>query len=266
MRKLPVTELQSGVFLLDEFSGTNCYLVVGSEKALLIDCGTGVGDLTGTIRDITPLPVEVIITHGHCDHFGGAFDFPQAYIHKDDLRFVNRIQFTQFARRVFTRGNSGLRENGFTVKDLRKRRCRTRLVPIEDGFTLSLGDKTIRVKHTPGHSHGSIAVIDDADKVIFTGDNCGDALWLFLPGRTSVEEWIPSAEWLYEQSETYRVFWGHRVPELTHDYIGQVLAWGKEILASRKKNAPFPKTEQHPKRPDGIVYKTNTIFKRSKHG
>ena len=38
---LPVTKLAENVYLLNEFDGTNCYLVVGSEKALLIDCGTG---------------------------------------------------------------------------------------------------------------------------------------------------------------------------------------------------------------------------------
>ena len=72
MRKLPVNKICDGVFLLDEFGGTNCYLVVGSERALLIDCGTGFADLKGTVESIIDLPLTVIATHGHCDHIGGA--------------------------------------------------------------------------------------------------------------------------------------------------------------------------------------------------
>ena len=51
---LPVTKLAENVYLLNEFDGTNCYLVVGSEKALLIDCGTGFCD----IRDAAEKPTS----------------------------------------------------------------------------------------------------------------------------------------------------------------------------------------------------------------
>lgn len=53
---LPVTELAENVYLLNEFDGTNCYLVVGSEKALLIDCGTGFCDIRGAAEKLTDLP------------------------------------------------------------------------------------------------------------------------------------------------------------------------------------------------------------------
>ena len=44
---LPITKLAENVYLLNEFAGTNCYLVVGSENAQLIDCGTGFCDISG---------------------------------------------------------------------------------------------------------------------------------------------------------------------------------------------------------------------------
>ena len=72
---LPVTELAENVYLLNEFDGTNCYLVVGSEKALLIDCGTGFCDIRGAAEKLTDLPITLAATHGHGDHIGGAGQF-----------------------------------------------------------------------------------------------------------------------------------------------------------------------------------------------
>ena len=262
MKKLAFTNITDGVYLLDELGGTNCYLVVGSEKALLIDCGTGFADLKGTIEDITPLPVEVIATHGHCDHIGGAGAFPEIYIHKDDTAFINKIQFTVFARKIFSLGVGTAREQGVKTSDVKKGPYKTKFIPIGDGFSLDLGGKEIKVKHTPGHSRGSIAVIDETDKIIFSGDNVCDALWLFLPGGLSIEEWLPSAEWLYEMSKTHRIFWGHRKPELQSDYILQVINWGKEIMANQTKNAFPSRKKQYPDRIDGIIYKTGKVFKK----
>jgi len=67
--------LASGVYRISDFRTANCYLVVGNEKAMLIDMGTGVGDLKGFIRTITPLPLIVVATHGHVDHIGGCGQF-----------------------------------------------------------------------------------------------------------------------------------------------------------------------------------------------
>lgn len=262
MRKLPVTKITDGVYLLDEFSGTNCYLVVGSEKALLIDCGTGFADLKGTVESITDLPLEVIATHGHVDHIGGAGEFKEVYIHYADTKFINKIQFTVPMRKLFTLGHGGAKEQGVKVGDVKKGEYKTKFIPIDESFKTDLGNKKIRIKHTPGHTVGSIAVIDETDKIVFSGDNVCDALWMFLPGSTSLEEWLPSAEWLYEMSKEYRIFWGHRKAELTSDYILQVINWGKEILAFSKKNAFPSKRKQYPDREDGIIYMTGKVFKK----
>ncbi|MBO4339643.1 MAG: MBL fold metallo-hydrolase [Clostridia bacterium] len=262
MRKLPVNKICDGVFLLDEFGGTNCYLVVGSERALLIDCGTGFADLKGTVESIIDLPLTVIATHGHCDHIGGAGAFPEIYIHKDDTAFINRIQFTVPVRKIFSMGVGDARRQGVKVSDVKKGEYKTKFIPIDESFSLDLGGKQIKIKHTPGHSKGSIAVIDETDKIIFSGDNVCDALWLFLPGGLSVEEWLPSAQWLYEMSKSYRVFWGHRNAELKSEYILQVITWGKEIMAKTKKNAFPSRKKQYPEREDGIIYMTGRVFKK----
>ncbi len=259
MNKLPVQPIGDGVYLLNEFDGTNCYLVIGSEKALLIDCGTGFCDLRGAAEALCSVPVICAATHGHVDHIGGAGQFEAIYVHEDDCRLLNKIQMSTAARKLFLAGNGAVKAHGFTVKDVKRYAHKPTLLPMKDGDTFNLGDRVITVRHTPGHTKGSVALIDEKAKIIFSGDNVCDALWMHLPGSTSLEEWLPSAEWLYEKSKEYRIFWGHRTPQLTTDYIGQVIDWGKAIIRDNPKNSLLPQTKQYPPQSDGILYKTNHI-------
>ena len=260
MKKLNVTKLKDGVFLLDELGGTNCYLLVGSNKALLIDCGTGFADLEGTVKDLTDLPLTVIATHGHVNHIGGAGAFPQIYIHKDDTALINKIQFTRPMRKIFTMGAGDAKRQGADPADVKKGKFKTKFIPIDESFSLDLGSKEIKIHHTPGHTKGSIAIIDETDKLIFSGDNVCDALWIHLPGCTSLERWLDGAQWLYNMSLSYTVYWGHRSPQLQSDYILQVISWAKEIMATTKKNSIIPKVKQYPDREDGIIYRTSNVF------
>ena len=187
---LPVTELAENVYLLNEFDGTNCYLVVGSEKALLIDCGTGFCDIRGAAEKLTDLPITLAATHGHGDHIGGAGQFEEIYIHRADCERLNKAQMSLLFRKAFLASNAPVKSHGFKTSDVKPGKYKTKIIPMDDGHIFDLGGKSVRVKHTPGHSHGSVAFIDEQDKIIFSGDNVCDALWMQLPGVTSIEEWL----------------------------------------------------------------------------
>ena len=116
----PVTELMKDVYLINEFGGTNCYLVTGSDRALLIDCGTGFCDIRSAVENVTNLPVVLVATHGHVDHIGGAGQFEEMYIHRADTALINRIQKSVPARRIFTAGNVTIKRNGFGAKNVKK--------------------------------------------------------------------------------------------------------------------------------------------------
>ncbi len=260
---LPVKEIADNVYWLNEFEGTNCYLIVGEEKALLIDCGTGFCDLRKCVENITDKPVVLALTHGHVDHFGGAGQFKQAYINPVDLGKFNRFQMKKILRKIFVM-QSNARPLGFGAKDVFDPEFNTEYLPMGEGHVFDLGGKIVKVHCTPGHSLGSVAFIDETDKIVFCGDNVCDMLWLYLPCSAPVEEWIVSAKWLYDMSETHRVFWGHRTPELSREYIGTVVKWGEEILAKSGKNARFSRITQYPKQEDGIIYRTGNVYKKNK--
>lgn len=165
-------------------------------------------------------------------------------------------------RKAFLASNAPVKSHGFKTSDVKPGKYKTKIIPMDDGHIFDLGGKSVRVKHTPGHSRGSVAFIDEQDKIIFSGDNVCDALWMQLPGVASIEEWLPSARWLYGMSEDYRIFWGHRVPQLERGYIAQVIAWGEEIMAKSRGNTKLPRITQYPNRPDGIIYRTDKVFRK----
>ncbi len=260
-KDIPVKKICNNVYLLSEFGGTNCYLIVGTEKALLIDCGVGLCDLKGACEKITSLPIIVVATHHHVDHIGGAGQFKEIYIHHKDCGFICRLQMSIALRKAYLNRNKAIKNNGFTINDIIKSKYKTKLKPIDEGYIFSLGNNIeISVKHTPGHSAGSIALIDEYNKIVFSGDNVSGALWMHVLGATSLEEWLPSAKWLYDMSKKYRIFWGHGNPELATEYIGDIVSWGEEII-NNNKNSILPRIKQYPEQSDGIIYRTNKIHR-----
>ena len=70
--------------MISDFGIANCYLLIGEERALLIDCGLGIGDIKGAVEKITDKPILVVATHGHVDHAGGDGQFEKIYVHTLD--------------------------------------------------------------------------------------------------------------------------------------------------------------------------------------
>src|SRR5258706_2520097 len=82
-------EIAPGLHMILDFDDTKLYLVICSQKALLLDAGLGAGDLLGFVQGlIGALPLEVVITHGHPDHIACMRQFQgryPVYMHQADL-------------------------------------------------------------------------------------------------------------------------------------------------------------------------------------
>ena len=65
------------------------FLILGEDEALLIDTGFEDSNVYHTVKNITKLPVKVIMTHGDPDHAGGLKDFGKCYLHKGDWPLIS---------------------------------------------------------------------------------------------------------------------------------------------------------------------------------
>ena len=78
-------KIAENIYHIYEPGNVNTTLIIGEEKALLIDTGYGFGDLAAFVRTLTDKPLEVVLTHGHTDHCGGNYEFPTVYMNLMDV-------------------------------------------------------------------------------------------------------------------------------------------------------------------------------------
>lgn len=102
-----VTEIAKDTWVINEAGMTAMFLLKGTERALLIDTGVGMTDLKKLISWLTPLPYDVVLTHGHPDHIGGAAQFEEVYIHEKDEDSLKPINYDSIADYVELLGNMG---------------------------------------------------------------------------------------------------------------------------------------------------------------
>lgn len=143
------------------------YLVDGSERAALIDAGTG--EATGRIiRNIEKCGVEtrkielLVLTHCHVDHSGGVPDFQrelglEVTAHKNCADILAIGDDRRTAAGWY----------GVSLPPIRIDRAF-----YEDELRLSLGDDELVCLFTPGHSPGSISIYLDRDgqRILFGQD------------------------------------------------------------------------------------------------
>ncbi len=258
----PIEKVADGVYRISDFGVANCYLVVGSERALLIDCGIGIGGLKEAVEAVTDKPLYVVGTHGHVDHVGGDGQFERIFVHTKDTGRIYRFMTSYFVRAFFFIWCKGVITEGVKLKDLVRYKKRPEIVPIEDGYVFELGDRNVRVEHAPGHTYGSILLFDDKTGIVFTGDNMCPAPWLFLPNAAYVDEWLVTAKRIEELSKAHTLLWGHVDGKLPQELVSAVREIGEDCLEKYKKNAIFSRItiyREREKFDGGLVIRTGHV-------
>lgn len=188
-----IERLDADTYALSErqhWEETNCYLLLGSKKALLIDTGLGVASIAKAVQSLTQLPVEVVTTHVHWDHIGGHDAFREVAVFEAEAPWLSG----QFPMPLPAVKQSLLCKPCNFPAEFDAERYRIyqggASVLLRDGDTLHLGDRQLRVVHTPGHSPGHICLYEAEREYLFTGDlayaGCLDA---FYPTTDPVLFW-----------------------------------------------------------------------------
>jgi glyoxylase-like metal-dependent hydrolase (beta-lactamase superfamily II) len=179
-----VTEIAHKTYLINEFGLDACFVLVGSEKALLIDTGSGYCELPALVRSLTDLPFEVVLTHGHVDHAGGCDAFEKVWLHPADheaarsISYEARLGYGEALRGAV--GDADVWDYG--EKLLHRWERFPQLLPLADGQVFDLGGRRVSVIYTPGHTPGSCCLIDDKSRILFSGDAANVHLLMNLSG------------------------------------------------------------------------------------
>ncbi len=203
-------------------SGVACYLIIGKEKACVVDTAYGFADLKAVVREITDLPLVVFNTHGHVDHTGGNFYFDTPVcISKKDAELYKKHNEPDFHRYMESR-----------LKVLDRIIFWRTLVPkhpedtdagrvnfsnwqfVKEGDRFDLGELSAEVIEIPGHTQGSIALYFPEKKLLIASDGANSATWLFLPESTDLKTYINSLHKL-ERYDFDKILTGHSLTLFT---------------------------------------------------
>lgn len=176
LRRPLVHEIAKDTYLINEFGLVNAYVLVGSERSLLIDAGMGYCDLRAIVESLTDKPYDVAITHAHPDHAGMIHQFERVYLNekeKASLPWAARLDFDldEFVRN--NRLHVGNWEVWEVTEDMINRgSLDTEILPLDEGDVFDLGNRRVTAHSLPGHAPGHIYFIDDGARIAFTGDCC----------------------------------------------------------------------------------------------
>lgn len=206
------------------------YLVLGEEKALLIDSGFGLGSLKKVVDGLTDLPIILVNTHGHPDHGGGNAEFGPPLLHPDDFELY--AYKCSFEARLEEAGHWGLEDAAEKLQP-----TPPAPLPLEDGHVFDLGGRTLRVIHTPGHSRGSVCIFDALTGTLFAGDNIqGMATALTEDCAADVSVYLASMEKL-AALPVKAICTGHMPAVLPPDYIDKKIRCARRVLAGEQPEA-----------------------------
>ena len=151
MANYEVIPLGDGAWRIED-EAVRCFLFTGEDYALLVDTGFGEGDLKSVIDSLTDLPLILLNTHADRDHIGCNHQFDTAFLHPSEL---------------YHPGASGKNFSAIWENDL-----------------IDLGSRSFEVIHIPGHTPGSIALLDRSNRILVSGDSVQvGPIYMFGPMR-----------------------------------------------------------------------------------
>jgi glyoxylase-like metal-dependent hydrolase (beta-lactamase superfamily II) len=184
---------------------------------------------------LTDKPISVINTHGHFDHAGGNFAFSEIWIHPMDLPLMY-TQCTVSQREKFAMGFCTTAFwNKEDVEQIKPLICND----AREGMKFELGGRMLEVLETPGHTRGSICLLDKKNRLLFAGDTCNTNTLLYLDGSSTVEKYLSSLKKLKQQQnlfDTYLIC--HEDTPLDKSCIDDAICCCEEILAGTDDAEP----------------------------
>lgn len=165
-----------GISLAPGTATGNSYLILSEDRAVLVDLAVNLPALKAYAEELANgRPLQLILTHGHCDHTYYLEQFSDVWMHPADETLIRNGML------------------GMPPVDP----C-PRIHPLNDGDVLNLGGHSLVVINIPGHTDGSILLLDRRSRVLFSGDTCARRLLYGVWSNVPLHDFCDSLRRLYE--------------------------------------------------------------------
>jgi glyoxylase-like metal-dependent hydrolase (beta-lactamase superfamily II) len=230
-----VRQVNRDLWMIAEPGYVVSWLYVGSDRALLVDTGTGIVPIAPVVAKLTDRPVTAINTHYHFDHVGGNAGFAERLAGLRGGPLLERGTPPDLLQRYLAafpaiiadaRARVAADPDAFAlfpeteVRDFPPgfdpaawdpgRVPATALLP--EGATIDLGDRQLRVIDTPGHSPDGISLFDARHGVLFVGDTLMEGALYAHYDESSLHDLLASARKLAALGAEVRVICAGHIP------------------------------------------------------
>lgn len=222
-----IIQINENTWRIDE-GHVRFFLLTGTKRAMLIDSGMQINNAKEIAMELTDLPIELINTHADMDHVGSNHEFETFYMHPSE------------ASNYY---NSKKRTGTF--------------LPVENGDIIDLGERPLEIVALPGHTPGSIGILDQKNRAIFSGDPIQDGtIYMFGVQREAhayqrslekLEKYKDKFDVIYPSHGTFPVY--PDIIEKLHETMAKIMAgeceykeedmWGNKFKKYETEVATF---------------------------
>lgn len=185
------------------------FVLEGTEKAVMIDSGMNTPDAGGIAGRLTAKPLELLNTHADRDHISGNSAFGRFYMHPAEEENYRAA------------GGAGT------------------VVPLSEGQIIELGNRPLEIIEIPGHTPGSVAILDINRRVLISGDSVQDGK-IFMFGKfRNLKEYIPSMKKLLKYADRFdSIYPSHGSVPVEPGIIPKLIEDAEQILAGKAEGKP----------------------------
>lgn len=200
---MEVVQIREDTWRIEDM-GVRFFLLTGTKKALMVDSGMTQPNARQIAETLTDLPVELLNTHADGDHTAGNGAFEEFYLHPADCA------------QYYHAGGTGS------------------FHPVYHGDVLDLGGRELEVIALPGHTPGSITLLDRKYRTLVGGDPVQDGdIFMFGPYR-EMHAYIESLKMLAKRTDEFdEIYPSHGSIPVQPELIGKLTDAAEGILAGK---------------------------------
>jgi len=206
-----VTEIGKDSFCIDD-KGVHAYFFIGLEYALLVDTGFGTGNIKEFVETLTDKTILLVNTHADGDHVGCNALFEKAYLHPAEFPYY----YETFPKEA-------------------------EVMPLWDGDTIDIGGRIFEIILIPGHTPGSIALLDRENRILVAGDSISDTVIFMYGTIRSLRAYSCSMKKLLTLSNSFdTVYPAHGPSPLGIEVIERLISGAESILRGEVESEEPP--------------------------